>query len=646
MKKLYTILALLLIAVYSFSQAPQSFNYQAVVRDGSGEIQADFSVTIIISIIQGTIDGDEIFTETHTGTTNDFGLITLSIGSINISDFQSIDWSAGPYFLKLNVNGNILGTTQLISVPYALYSEKSGNVFSGDYNDLTNQPTSLGIFSNDPGYLTSFTETDPVFGAWDKSTGVGITASQVSDFQTTVTNNASVLLNTAKVSNVTHTGDVTGSGVLTLANVNSDIGTFNNITINAKGLATAGSNVSYLTSETDPRVKAITGIVKSDGTTISAATAGTDYLTPTGSAELLTDFPLLNQNTTGSAASFTGSLAGEVTGTQSATVVTNDAVIEKVLTGYVSGAGTVATTDNILQAIQKLNGNDATNANLTGMVTSDGNETTVVTNADLTGEVTSSGNTTTITNNAVTNAKLGTVETATIKGRVTTGTGNVEDLTTAQVRTLLNVEEGANNYTHPTGDGNLHVPATGTTNSGKVLTAGSTAGSLSWETPTTGGSSLAIGDSYGGGIIFWLDASGQHGLIAATEDQSTSMRWYAGTITNTMAYADGVGAGKANTAIIIANQGYGDGFPYAARICNEYSVTVGDAIYGDWYLPSKYELNLLYLQKTAVGVFADNYYWSSTEPSSSYAWAQHFGNSGQVVPGKEYTWYVRAIRAF
>jgi hypothetical protein len=104
-------------------------------------------------------------------------------------------------------------------------------------------------------------------------------------------------------------------------------------------------------TETDPIVRAINGIVKSNGTTISAAVAGTDYVIPSG-------------NVTGSAGSFTGNLAGEVTGTQSATVVGNAAVIGKVLTGYTSGSGTVAATDNILQAIQKINGNDVLKAPL------------------------------------------------------------------------------------------------------------------------------------------------------------------------------------------------------------------------------------------------------------------------------------------
>jgi hypothetical protein len=101
----------------------------------------------------------------------------------------------------------------------------------------------------------------------------------------------------------------------------------------------------------------------------------------------------------------------------------------------------------------------------------------------LSGDLSGSGTTSiaaTIVNGAVTNAKLATIAANTIKGRVTSGTGVVEDLSAAQVRTLLNVADGANNYVHPTGDGNLHVPANSTTNGGKFLKASSTAGSIAW----------------------------------------------------------------------------------------------------------------------------------------------------------------------
>lgn len=161
---------------------------------------------------------------------------------------------------------------------------------------------------------------------------------------------------------------------------------------------------------------------------------------------------------------------------------------------------------------------------------------------------------------------------------------------------------------------------------------------------TTGATALAIGDSYQGGIIFWLDASGQHGLIAATADQSTGLQWYNGSYTTTGATLDAVYAGMSNTNKIIANQGAGS---YATQFCADYSVTVNNEYYDDWYLPSKYELNLLYSQKTAVGAFVSWVYCSSSEYSNNYAWAQLFDNGFQYYYGdKSGTYGVRAVRAF
>ena len=155
-----------------------------------------------------------------------------------------------------------------------------------------------------------------------------------------------------------------------------------------------------------------------------------------------------------------------------------------------------------------------------------------------------------------------------------------------------------------------------------------------------------IGESYGGGIVFYVYAYGQHGLIAAATDQSAGIRWYGGSNTNTSAKTDGVGAGLNNTSIIIANQGPVDGNAFAATVCNEYSVIVGGVTYGDWYLPAKYELNLLYLQKNAVGSMANSIYWSSTEANISIAWTQNFDGGTQFPVIKSTSYHVRAIRAF
>ncbi|MBR4918900.1 MAG: hypothetical protein IKZ52_06770 [Bacteroidales bacterium] len=120
--------------------------------------------------------------ETHAVTTNSNGLMILAIGDGTIQNgmFSDIDWADGPYFLKTEIdpdggsNYTITSTQQLLSVPYALYAKTAGNAFSGDYNDLTNTPdiptvpTNVGAFTNDAGYLTSYTETDPTVPAWAK----------------------------------------------------------------------------------------------------------------------------------------------------------------------------------------------------------------------------------------------------------------------------------------------------------------------------------------------------------------------------------------------------------------------------------------------------------------------------------------------
>ena len=177
---------------------------------------------------------------------------------------------------------------------------------------------------------------------------------------------------------------------------------------------------------------------------------------------------------------------------------------------------------------------------------------------------------------------------------------------------------------------NVSVTGTGTTASPYVVNA-------------TGATTLTIGQSYQGGKIFWLDATGQHGLIAATADQSTGIRWNKdGSNPGTNAVRDGVGAGKFNTERIIAIQG--TGAAYAAQICANYQG--GD--YGDWYLPSKYELYLLNQQKTAVGGLS-SYYWSSNESESDIteAWVQFFSDYGaQGVNLKNWYNRVRAVRAF
>ncbi len=118
------LLANLVIAIAtSFGQVQDGFNYQAILRDAAGNIKANASAVLQIEILKGSATGAAVFSESHNTATNAFGLINLEIGSENGSGFSAIHWSEGPFFLKVSVNGNDMGTSQILSVPYALHAK-------------------------------------------------------------------------------------------------------------------------------------------------------------------------------------------------------------------------------------------------------------------------------------------------------------------------------------------------------------------------------------------------------------------------------------------------------------------------------------------------------------------------------------------
>lgn len=171
MNKLILSVSLLLLGFMSFAQAPQKMTYQSVVRNGSNALIANTSVGVQISILSNSPTGTAVYIERHTTNTNANGLASLEIGNGNVvaGNFASIDWSTGNYYIKSETDPNggtvysISGTSQLLSVPYALYAAESGNggsSFSGDYNDLTNAPTNVSSFTNDAGYITSPNDAD------------------------------------------------------------------------------------------------------------------------------------------------------------------------------------------------------------------------------------------------------------------------------------------------------------------------------------------------------------------------------------------------------------------------------------------------------------------------------------------------------
>jgi hypothetical protein len=139
----YSLFALLLFAGSTFSQFTQKMSYQAVIRSTDGELLRDSQVGIAISILQNDPEGTEVFRETHATTTNENGLVSIEIGNGNgvTGSIDLIDWASGPFYLKSETDPSggtdyvLSATSELLSVPYALYAVSSGSGSGGGDSD-------------------------------------------------------------------------------------------------------------------------------------------------------------------------------------------------------------------------------------------------------------------------------------------------------------------------------------------------------------------------------------------------------------------------------------------------------------------------------------------------------------------------------
>lgn len=149
MKRFFSLLSVIIIALSCWAQAPQKMSYQAVVRNASNNPVVSSAVGMKISILQGSVSGTVVYAETQTATTNANGLVGIEIGGGTLvsGNFATIDWSNGVYFIKTETdptggtNYTISGTSQLMSVPYALHAKTAESVTG------------------------TVTETDPVYNA-------------------------------------------------------------------------------------------------------------------------------------------------------------------------------------------------------------------------------------------------------------------------------------------------------------------------------------------------------------------------------------------------------------------------------------------------------------------------------------------------
>nr|AOE11638.1 hypothetical phage tail fibre protein [uncultured bacterium] len=758
-----TPLLFLFITFSFFAQSPDKMSYQAVIRDATNTLLTNQSVGMQISILQTATIGTTVYAETHTVTTNTNGLVSLEIGMGDTSDdFSTIDWSAGPYFIKTETDPTggtsytITGTSQLMSVPFAMYAKTSGDGITAEQSDaiienngkvsmvlgttaktaLAGDTTTISSDQTDAieantakeGYTEAAVSNNTAVAA--NTLKVGITKQQASDIKSntaktgiTTEQSDAIVLNTAKVgitsaqaneivANTTKTGitiDQSDAIVLNTAKVGITSAQANEIvanttkvgitTVQAIAITDNTAKTGITTDQSDAIVlnTAKTGITSDQATAITTNTAKTSMVlgTTAGTAlagdtsTITSDQATAITTNTAKTSMVLGTTAGTalagdtstITSDQATAITTNTAKTSMVLgttagtalagdtTTITSGQATAITTNTAKTSMVLGTTAGTALAGDTTTITSDQataitTNTAKVTNATHTGDVTGSI-ALTIANDVITTDKI-------LDANVTDA--KIAAVSASKLTGVVGIAAGGTNITTFTQGDILYATSAGVLTklpkgtAGQVLTMNTGATAPEWVNSET--TTYSIGDFAHGGIVFWVDETGKHGLVCAKQDRLSTSRWWAGTRGKTRARGDGVYSGKANTAIIIAVQtgpwddGLSDGnnlYINAARYCNELQIVEGDKTFGDWYLPSKYELNLMYQNKTTINTTASanggsnfhqyhpNYYWSSTESNSmpiAGAWAQHLTTGHQVNTDKPGAANVRAVRAF
>lgn len=160
MKKILLSLGIMLGFFLGHAQAPEKMSYQAVIRNGSGQLLINQNIAVKVSILTGSLIGPLVYSERLTGSTNANGLISLEIGTGTVlsGTFSTIDWPTGNYYLKTETdpaggtNYTIAGTSQLLSVPYAMYAKSAGGTggsFTIPYTNTVNNASTLFSLTND-----------------------------------------------------------------------------------------------------------------------------------------------------------------------------------------------------------------------------------------------------------------------------------------------------------------------------------------------------------------------------------------------------------------------------------------------------------------------------------------------------------------
>ncbi|MFC0875142.1 hypothetical protein ACE01N_01040 [Saccharicrinis sp. FJH2] len=206
MKKI-TSLALLLFIVIAANVSSQGFNYQTVLRNSAGKVEANTAVVLKFTIKQGSESGTSLYSESHDVSTNTFGVISVVVGEGTLisGDFSTIDWSNGPYYLNVDIDGEDMGTSQLNSVPFANYAKMAESALTADAATSATNANHATSADN----ATSATNADYATNAGHATNADNATSATNADHATSADNATSATTANA-ANNLNITGAATG----------------------------------------------------------------------------------------------------------------------------------------------------------------------------------------------------------------------------------------------------------------------------------------------------------------------------------------------------------------------------------------------------------------------------------------------------
>ncbi len=622
----------LLFAGAAFSQTPQRINYQSVVRNTTGEVLQNQTIGLRISILQGSDTGPAVFAETHTPTTNNYGLINVQIGSgTNLGpQLNTINWGANVYYIAVQIDPNggtsysILSTSQLVSVPYALHAKTVEQNDDADANptnefntgaSLSGQTLQItdngGTLSVDLSSLECDADCDPtneiqtitkVGGIITLSGGGGAVTDDVNDADANPTNEL--------ITNITLTGttlnifDAAGAHSISLAPITGADGSVTN-ELNTNATLAPG-NILQITDA---------------GGTLSV------NLTP-----LLNDADASTTNELNTSANLTAGNVLQITdagGTISVNLsslvndadasTTNEINTSITLTGttlfLTDGAGTLSV--NLASLQDGVNDADASPTNELQTLSLVGSNLTISGGNTITLGSGTDSQTLSVIGNTLTISNGNTV--------VLPGATDTDDQTLSVVGNNLTIVDG-NTVALPqqtlsivgsnltiSGGNTVALPGGTDTDDQTLSLVGANLTIADGNTVTLPVQTHFVGEHFGGGIIVWVDSTGQHGLICAYADVAGTFLFQGVNSANLIATNKTDGSG--NTSALVS----GVGAPYPAAVAADGYSSGG---FTDWYLPSIYELELLMYSNYVLGNFALSYgstlfYWSSTQDATA-----------------------------